>query len=491
MKDKTFLRLFLIAGFALAIAGCRKEPLPSTPTGYPEAIEEILVANCANVGCHDDNSFEREGRLSLSGWDAMFKGSRSGAAVVPYRTDQSYLLFFANTFPELGIVQTPTMPLGGTPLTKSQMEALNDWVALGAPNADGEIKWADNANRSRLYIVNQGCDQVAVLDRDTRLVMRYVDIGIDPLLVESPHYLRISPDGKYWYVVYLQANNFIEKYETATDKLVGRVEIGEGSWNTFALSPDGNWAFSVDIGGQVAISDVQNMVPGPTISLGNSPHGSVLSPDGTKLYVTEQYQSDMHVVTFGGSYGQPDNADQIDMLQSNPDTGPSSFLGIHEVLFTPDGDRYAITCQFANQVRFYDASNDSLLQVIPVGAFPSELDYDEQSGLLFVTCSEDVSLFPGDPLRRGSVAVIDYNSMTLVKSVYSGYQPHGVEVDAERRLVYIGNRNANATGPAPHHTTECGGRNGYVTAIDINTLELLEGFKHELSVDPYAMALKK
>lgn len=40
------------------------------------------------------------------------------------------------------------------------------------------------------------------------------------------------------------------------------------------------------------------------------------------------------------------------------------------------------------------------------------------------------------------------------------------------KLVYVANRNAVADGPAPHHSTECGGRNGYVTTIDLNTSQL-------------------
>ena len=50
--------------------------------------------------------------------------------------------------------------------------------------------------------------------------------------------------------------------------------------------------------------------------------------------------------------------------------------------------------------------------------------------------------------------------------------------------------NAATGGPAPHHTTDCGGRNGYLTLIDLNTLTLLPSFKTELTPDPYSAAYR-
>jgi hypothetical protein len=59
----------------------------------------------------------------------------------------------------------------------------------------------------------------------------------------------------------------------------------------------------------------------------------------------------------------------------------------------------------------------------------------------------------------------------------------------------VANRNVTSDGPAPHHSNNCGGRNGYVTFIDMNTLTLLttdEGEEKEIevSVDPYSIATR-
>lgn len=485
-------RLLLVLFAVVALNACERNAILQSG-GFPQEVGNILVPSCAIPGCHDQNSYDQEGRLSLATWENMFKGSRAGAAVVPYRIDQSYLVNFINTYPELGLTQTPVMPLNGSPMDQADVTTILNWIDQGAPSETGDIMFSDNPDREKIYIVNQGCDQVCTIDPETRVVMRYIDIGIDPNIIESPHYIKISPDKRYWYVVFLAANPYIEKYDARTDELVGRVEIGNGSWNTFALTPDGQYAFAVDLaGGVIRVADVENMTPGIPINtgVGTNPHGIAFNPAFDAIYVTEQEGNQLYKILFDTDPTNPDEINFVDLVQDNADTGPRGVLGPHEVLFTPDGARYAVTCQYASQVRIYDSATDDLLETITVGAYPSELDYHAGSGLMFVTCTEDSILNAGNPLRRGSVAIIDYNTMTLVKEVYTGFQPHGVEVDNSRNLVYIANRNASTDGPAPHHTTSCGGRNGYITAIDISNLELMDDFRHELSVDPYAMVYK-
>jgi DNA-binding beta-propeller fold protein YncE len=138
-------------------------------------------------------------------------------------------------------------------------------------------------------------------------------------------------------------------------------------------------------------------------------------------------------------------------------------------------------------------SNDALLAVIPVGAKPSEIAVSKSTPYLFVTCMEDTLTFPG---KRGSIAIINYTTNTLSSVIYAGHQPHGIEVDDEKNLVYVANRNVSSDGPAPHHSSVCGGRNGNLSFIDLNTRTMVistgSNIKRvELSVDPYSVSLRK
>ena len=149
---------------------------------------------------------------------------------------------------------------------------------------------------------------------------------------------------------------------------------------------------------------------------------------------------------------------------------------------------YFLTGQNTNVVLAVDRTNDSIIASIPVGYYPQELALSLDRPYLFVTCMEDQNTFPG---KRGSVSVINYYTLQHTSSVYTGHQPHGLAVDDVNDRVYVANRNVTAGGPPPHHASACLGQNGYVTAIDMNTLQLFPGFKAEVSVDPYGVGIMK
>jgi len=127
------------------------------------------------------------------------------------------------------------------------------------------------------------------------------------------------------------------------------------------------------------------------------------------------------------------------------------------------------------------------LAVWPSGEFPQEMALSEKDNLLFVTCTEDAITYPG---KTGSVYIYDYQKMEFVKSMYTGIQPHGITVDEKENKVYIAHRNVSESGPTPHHSSSCEGRNGFVVAIDLESLELQSDYKVEVGVDPYGMGIR-
>ena len=159
----------------------------------------------------------------------------------------------------------------------------------------------------------------------------------------------------------------------------------------------------------------------------------------------------------------------------------------HEIIFSPDYSKYFVTCQDTNvnQVRVFNTSNDQLIQVIPVGKVPLEFAMSPANNLLFVTNTED-DFFPN---MRGSISVIDINTLTEVKKIKVGWQPHGIVVDESKQVIYVANRNVTG-GIAPHHAASCTGKNGYLSIINLNTLDKDPDFNPEVSVDPYAITVR-
>ena len=222
-----------------------KGELDLTSKGYPQEVAKILINKCATTGCHNDISKEAAGGVSLSSWDRMFEGSRGGAIVVPYRPDLSTLIYYVNSYNEYGTIQlSPKMPFNSAALTKDEVKVLYDWILNGAPNADEIVKFSDNPNRKKFYVANQGCDIVTVFDAQSMLAMRYVSVGTTPG-IEAPHMIKVAPNNKFWCVSYIAGSSF-QKFSTTDNSLLGQVNLGFGSWNTFVITKDSEKAYVID-----------------------------------------------------------------------------------------------------------------------------------------------------------------------------------------------------------------------------------------------------
>lgn len=474
--------------FALLFTSCRhdnaEEMMPDHATGYPADVEKIIVENCATAGCHNTASKDASAGLDMSTYDKLFNGTNSGAALIPYRGDFSMLLYYTNTDSTQGIVMQPTMPINRTPLSSQQYDALKNWINSGAPDVNGNVMFADNPSRHKFYIANQGCDIAMVFDADRQVAMRVVNLGIiqGASPAEAPHAIRITPDGKYWLVVFLNAD-VVQVFSTETDQLVKTIPIGNGTagqWNTIAISSDSKKAYAVDYpNGRVAFVDIDAGTSTTTPSFGVTLHGIALNSNDDTLYVTSQDGSAILKIPVD----DPGDFASINLFNS---TFPATAqLKPHSVTFSEDFTKYFVTCMNSNEVRVVDAATDQVIHSIPVGIFPLEMSLDEDRDLLFVTNEED-NFFAG---MRGSVSVIDINTMTETTKLRAGWQPHGISVDRKKNYLYVANRNVSG-GPAPHHSSNCGGSNGNLSVFDLNTLQKITNYKPELSVDPYSVVVR-
>jgi len=485
-QKKSILLLTLLAIFVVSFfSTCTNEKGTPNYNEFPEEIGKIIFTKCATPGCHNDKSKGGAGGLSLESWDKLFEGGTGSACAIPFRHDYSTLFSYINTYPDLGVTLSPTMPYNETKLTREEVLLFKNWINAGAPSREGEIKFADDPNRKKIYVTNQGCDVVTVFDQKTLLPMRYINVG-STAGTESPHMIRVSPDGQFWYVVFL-GGQYLEKHRTSDDSFVGKAFIGSGNWNTFVITGDSQTAYCIDfLGSVISTVDLNSLTAIPASGGGFTyPHGCTLNNAEDILYITGQSSNIIYKFPV---------ADFSAMSTVNVFTSPpAAILNSHEIRFTPSGTTYFVSCQGTSEVRVMQSSNDSLLAIIPVGPMPSEMSFSTSTPFLYVTCMEDTLSFPG---KRGSVAIINYLTNTLENTIYTGHQPHGIEVDDEKKLVYVANRNATSDGTAPHHSFECGGRNGNVSFIDLNTRTMLltpsGGIKKtEVSVDPYSVSIRK
>jgi YVTN family beta-propeller protein len=490
------MNLLRLAFVCFFLVGCTHELpiIPESNGGYPDEVGALMLARCATPGCHTEASSSAAGGLDLSTFNAMLQGTSNGAVVIPFRPDFSLLCYYTNTDSTQGLVALPTMPINGTPLTPAEYALLRDWIAAGAPDAAGVVPFSGDPQRSKFYVINQGCDVATVFDAQRMVAMRMVDLGQNPGATppESPHNVKVTPDGKYWCVVFLNSD-IVQVFDAATDQLIQSIPIGNGiagGWNTLTIAEDSRHAYAVDYnGGRVAFIDLQtgtSQTNGPFPITGNpvpNLHGVALNASQDTLYVTCQEISKLLKIPVNNIADYSDvNLNPLGPWQS------ASLLKPHEVIFSPDYSKYFVTCQDTNvnQVRVFSTATDQLLTVIPVGKVPLEMAVSASTGLLFVTNTED-DYFPG---IRGSISIIDLNTLTEIKRVRAGWQPHGIAVDEYNGRVIISNRNFIG-GTAPHHAASCAGKNGYLSSINLNTLDPEPGFSPEVSVDPYAVSIRR
>jgi mono/diheme cytochrome c family protein len=89
---------------------------------FENKVRPILATQCGS--CHQERA---AGGLSLSSREAIVKGGNSGPAIVPGDPEKSLLLTAVHQTGSL------KMPKGGSKLSADDIEALSDWVKMGAP----------------------------------------------------------------------------------------------------------------------------------------------------------------------------------------------------------------------------------------------------------------------------------------------------------------------------------------------------------------------
>ncbi len=508
MRRNVLISLFvLVAVVVIYLSSCvHSSQLQVVVDGnYPPAIGNIIINKCAVSGCHDSKSYQNANGLLLDTWDHLFAGGDNGAMVVAYSPQYSPLLYATNTDSTLGLVLKPTMPYSTSgrtmsPLSRSEYLTLYNWIAAGAPDKNGNVPFASNPDtRQKIYLTQSGSDLMAVIDGKSKMVMRYFSIGADSGQIENAHEVEFSSDGNYAFVCFYNGS-YVQKIDVASDRVISGVNMFDvtqkaaGGWSIVDVSPeDTNVAVTNYLANSMGIINATNM----TISQSNYvdggsylsyAHGITHVPTFDTFLITLQYGN---MIRKFGPHTKPHPFLKAVSLDGQApritDTGDKTSPNPHQIEMLPDNSRYFVACQGTNDVRVMDAYADTLIKVIPVGTYPQEMTLCESKNYLFVTCMQDVNAntLPG---RLGSVYVIDYNTYQVVKVLNGNfYQPHDMCVDEQDGYIFIASTNSNPNGIPIHHPIPGGGRPGWYSVYDLNTLQPADSRQYEVLVFPYAM----
>ncbi|MEM8711235.1 MAG: cytochrome D1 domain-containing protein, partial [Planctomycetota bacterium] len=344
-----------------------------------------------------------------------------------------------------------------------------------APSAE------EAASLAHLLVAAESADQVYELRFDgTRFhVLDVVEVGYQATEIEGPHGLTVAPDGRHWYVsiAHGKPNGLLYKYSAGANELVGEAELGLFP-ATMEISRDTGFLYCVnfDLHGDmspstVSVVDVEGMVEIEAVVTGSMPHGSRLSPDGSRHFscammsdelievdaISMEVVRRMELTDGTGRPGAPGHDVEAEEDESGDDSKDG---GEH-----PGGEHVAITkptwvqphpskplayvaLNGAHQVVEVDLAKWEVVRRFPTGRAPYNLDVTRDGRRLVIT-------YKG----AQSVGVIDLASgEELARIPTTRRIPHGVVLTPDGRYAFVSCEDKGATP-------------GCVDAIDLSLLK--------------------
>jgi YVTN family beta-propeller protein len=466
-----------LAAGLIGVAGCTDKPtefdlgIPSDGP-YSVTVQRIFNQSCNASGCH--GSVNPQAGLELTSWERLMAGSTFGEVVIAFRPGDSHLIDHLTGEAE------PQMPLSLDPLPESQIDTIRRWVAAGARFDDGRLPYAES--RNKIYVTDQGSDQISIIDADAMVVTRIMDVGTSPNL-EFPHNIHVDQQERYYYVTLIGSAKLLQ-FDAETDSLRLSVTVGQSPANPVA-SPDGSTVYVTNwtgegFGGEptLHILDAETLIEKTQLRLrfpepfGTKPHGLCITQNGRTVYTTHEEGSSVFKIDIG--------EDPKDVQLTPIALGGTGLQPLQIILDAQE--RYAyVTCFGSGEVRVIDTQliPPAVVDVINIGGKP----------WLEALTPDGTRIYVGN-WGKHAVDVIDTATRTLLTSITNDdrpapvfARPHGVAITDDGRHVYVSNENTSGTLP-PHHGGE--GGNGSITIIDTATNLVVKSL--EVERDPTGVA---
>jgi DNA-binding beta-propeller fold protein YncE len=295
-----------------------------------------------------------------------------------------------------------------------------------------------------VWVASEAADRIALVrfGKAGARVEREFEIGLLPTDPDGPHGLGLSPDGRFLYVstAHGQPFGFLWKFDAATAKVLGRVELGNFP-ATLQITPDGAYAYVVNfnvygdmVPSSVSIVSTDDMLEVARVTTCTMPHGSRINPQGTKHYsacMMDDQLVEIDTRTFGVARRFSVAKGEEGAAHADPH---SPLPAPHAPSCSPtwaqpsaDGARVYVACNKSNEILEIDAASWTLARRIPAG-----------DGVYNLAVTHDGRLLLATNKRGQSVSIFDLASgKETARIVATRRIVHGVVVSPDDRYAFV------------------------------------------------------
>ena len=329
-----------------------------------------------------------------------------------------------------------------------------------------------------VYVTAESEDEVALIrfDGEKATTVKTIPVGIKPTEIEGPHGITVSPDGKYWFLSLAHGNPFgyLVKYETGTDRAVGETTLGlfpasmqisEASGLLFCV----NFNLHGDmVPSTLSVVEPQTMSELKRIPVGIMPHGSRISPDGTRQYTVGMMSGELFEINtltlevsrvLNLDTNEPLHAQQDKVIAEHENHHASHTMNdraAHQhsaikptwVMPHPDGKRVYVAANGSDEILEIDLPAWKITRRLPCGKGPYNVDVTPDGTKLIVSYKSEGS--------TGIWDLVNYKELANIPNTRK--VTHGVAVSPDSKYAFIS-------------VEGIGGESGTMDVIDLNTLQ--------------------
>ncbi len=244
----------------------------------------------------------------------------------------------------------------------------------------------------RVYVSNEADNTVTVVDPRTNTVVAKVPVGT------SPNQIAVSANGRWLYVTE-HADGTLAILSTESLKVEKRLAVGRNPHIAY-VHPGGKAVYITSEGDQkIAIIDSEKMELAGEVLLKAFPRVIAMTPDGQRLFLTIRWLNGALVI-------DPNAKKVVNRLALDQSYFAPDGADAHGLVVSPDGSRLYVTSQQTHELTEFGLPTLRVLRKVRVGRNPNWIDLTSEGDLGVVSNTDDDSVSIVDLRRFAVVASI-------------------------------------------------------------------------------------